>query len=179
MPGRCIGALSPNLSLLYHRNVRPMDIYLARLILEFAGATISLIFLSLFFFSIEWLDLPQDVFQVIGGWMMLTWFGFAFALVLGPLSEISETVDKLWHPAAYFMFPLSGAAFLVDSLPERAQDLILYLPMVHGVEFVREGWFGARAFAHYDMGYMALLNAVMTLLGMALLRRVSRNVIPE
>ena len=26
MPGRCIGAIAPNLSLLYHRNVRPIDI---------------------------------------------------------------------------------------------------------------------------------------------------------
>ena len=29
MPTRCIGALTPNLSLLYHRNVRPIDIYVA------------------------------------------------------------------------------------------------------------------------------------------------------
>src|SRR5512139_966706 len=36
MSGRCIGALTPNLSLLYHRNVRPMDIYAARLLLEAA-----------------------------------------------------------------------------------------------------------------------------------------------
>lgn len=179
MPGRCIGALTPNLSLLYHRNVRPMDIYLARLLLEFAGATMSLIFLSIFFYAIEWLMPPQDVLQVIGGWLMLTWFGFAFALILGPLSEMSETVDKLWHPLAYFTFPLSGAAFLVDSLPRPAQELILYLPMVHGVEFIREGWFGERARAHYDMGYMALITTVMTLIGLALLRRVSRNVIPE
>src|SRR5690348_16705535 len=34
MPSRTIGALGPNLSLLYHRNVRPIDIYLARLLLE-------------------------------------------------------------------------------------------------------------------------------------------------
>jgi ABC-2 type transport system permease protein/capsular polysaccharide transport system permease protein len=28
MPSRCINAVTPNLSLLYHRNVRPLDIYL-------------------------------------------------------------------------------------------------------------------------------------------------------
>ena len=27
MPSRCIGAMAPNLSLLYHRNVRPIDIF--------------------------------------------------------------------------------------------------------------------------------------------------------
>jgi ABC-2 type transport system permease protein/capsular polysaccharide transport system permease protein len=179
MPGRCIGALAPNLSLLYHRNVRPMDIYLARLILEAAGATMSLVFLSLFFFSMEWLEPPENLLKVAGGWIMLTWFGFALALVLGPLSEISETVEKLWHPMAYFLFPLSGAAFLVDTLPQAAQDILLYLPMVHGVEYLREGWFGSQVRAHYDMSYMAMVTAFMTLLGLALLRKVSRTVVPE
>ena len=86
-------------------------------------------------FQLHWLAQAArgNVLQVIGGWLMLTWFGFGLALVLArALSEMSETVDKLWHPMAYFTFPLSGAAFLVDSLPQKAQELILYLPMVHG-----------------------------------------------
>lgn len=179
MPSRCVGALAPNLGLMYHRNVRTIDIYLSRLLLEFAGATMSIVLLTLFFYAIEWLELPQDALQVIGGWLMLTWFGVAFALIIGALSEMSEVVEKLWHPIAYFTFPLSGAAFLVDTLPKQAQDIILFMPMVHGVEFIREGWFGARALAHYDMAYMGIVNAVMTYIGLVLVRRVSRNVIPE
>ena len=74
---------------------------------------------------------------------------------------------------------MSGAAFLVDSLPQRAQELILYLPMVHGVEYLREGWFGSRLNAHYDMTYMAAVNAALTVVGLALVRKVSAKVIPE
>ena len=123
MPSRAIGALTPNLSLLYHRNVRPIDIYLARLILEGAGATMSFVFLVLFFSFVGWLQLPEDVLQVTGGWLMLAWFGSSLALFLGALSETSETVEKLWHPAAYILFPLSGAAFLVDALPEAGPEV--------------------------------------------------------
>jgi ABC-2 type transport system permease protein/capsular polysaccharide transport system permease protein len=179
MPSRTIGALSPNLSLLYHRNVRPMDIYIARLALEGAGATMSFVFLVLFFNFIGWLDLPEDVLHVAFGWIMLAWFGAATALLLGALSETSETVEKLWHPAAYILFPLSGAAFLVNSLPEAAQRIVLILPMVHGVEYIREGYFGSRIVAHYDMGYMALCNTVLTVLGLAQMRKMSRVVVPE
>lgn len=179
MPSRCIGALTPNLSLLYHRNVRPIDIYLARLILEGAGATMSFIFLVLFFSFIGWLQLPEDVLQVAGGWLMLAWFGSSLALFLGALSETSETVEKLWHPAAYILFPLSGAAFLVDALPAAAQQYVLLLPMVHGVEYVREGYFGSQVTAHYDLTYMSLWNIGLTLLGLAQVRKVSRSVVPE
>jgi ABC-2 type transport system permease protein/capsular polysaccharide transport system permease protein len=88
-------------------------------------------------------------------------------------------VEKLWHPTAYLLFPLSGAAFLVDILPKQAQDLILYLPMVNGVEYVREGFFGSRIVAHYDMAYMALCCTVLTLLAFAEIRKISGFITPE
>lgn len=179
MPSRCINAIAPNLSLLYHRNVRPIDIYLSRLVLEAAGATMSFVFLVLFFSFIGWLDLPEDILQVATGWCMLAWFGASLALLLGALSESSEMVDKLWHPASYILFPLSGAAFLVDVLPKQAQNVVLLLPMVHGVEYIREGYFGSRIVAHYDLAYMALANVVLTLMGLAQIRKVSRVLVPE
>jgi capsular polysaccharide transport system permease protein len=179
MPARCIGALEPNSSLLYHRNVRPIDIYLSRLLLEAAGATISFVALSLFFIFIGWLDLPEDVIKVVEGWLLLGWFGAALALLMGALSEASETIEKLWHPASYLLFPLSGAAFLVEALPAEAQQYALLLPMVHGVELLREGFFGSSIHAHYDIGYMALINAVLTVLGLWQIQRVSRTVVPQ
>lgn len=179
MPNRTIKALEPNLSLLYHRNVRPMDIYIARLLLEVAGATSSFVVLTLVFNFVGWLDYPEDVLQVAAAWCMLAWFGTGLALLFGTLSETSETVEKLWHPTAYILFPLSGAAFLVDALPAPAQHYILLLPMVHGVEFLREGYFGSQIVAHYDIGYMALWNTCLTVLGLAHLRKVSRTVVPE
>jgi ABC-2 type transport system permease protein/capsular polysaccharide transport system permease protein len=179
MSGRCIGALLPNLSLLYHRNVRPMDIYAARLLLEGVGATMSFVFLVILFGFVGWLQMPEDVLQVIGGWIMLAWFGASLALLLGSLSEQSETIEKLWHPASYLLFPLSGAAFLVDVLPKQAQDAVLWLPMVHGVEYLREGYFGSRMTAHYDLSYMAICNLGLTIFGLAQLSKVSRTVVPE
>lgn len=179
MPGRCINAVGPNSSLLYHRNVRPIDIYLARLILEAAGATMSFVFLVLFFTFIGWLELPQDALKVVAAWLMLAWFGAALGLFLGALSESFESVEKLWHPASYILFPLSGAAFLVDALPQAAQKFVLLLPMVHGTEMLREGYFGSKITAHYDLGYMAILNVALTLLGLAQTRKLSRILVPE
>ena len=179
MPARCIGAIAPNLSLLYHRNVRPIDIYLSRLVLEVAGATMSFVFLVLFFSFIGWVELPEDVLKVAMGWTMLAWFGAGLALFLGGLSESSELVDKLWHPASYILFPLSGAAFLVDALPDAGQKVVLLLPMVHGIEWVREGYFGSGIIAHYDPAYIALINTILTLLGLSQVRKVSTTVVPE
>lgn len=179
MPGRCIGALLNNLSLMYHRNIKVLDIYIARLLLEFAGATISFITLALAFISIGWLKPPGDVLEIVGGWLIITWFGSSLAILLGSLSHESELVDKLWHPFSYLLFPLSGAAYMVDALPRVAQDIVLYLPMVHGVEIVREGYFGSRAHAHYDLGYVIPFCLMLSFFALMQVRRVARNVVPE
>jgi ABC-2 type transport system permease protein/capsular polysaccharide transport system permease protein len=179
MPARCIGAIEPNRSLMYHRNVRVADIFAARLLLEGGGATISFVVLSIVFMALGMIDPPENVLQVVGGWLMLAWFGVSLALLLGSLAQESELVEKLWHPASYLLFPLSGAAFLVDALPTEAQHYILYLPMVHGVEYIREGYFGSHIRAHYDLGYMALVNSALLLLATAKVRKISREIIPE
>jgi len=179
MPARCINALYPNLPLLYHRQVRILDIFIARLLLEFAGATMSFLLLGVLFHLIGWMDLPEDVLEVIGGWFILAWFGMALALFLGALSVRSELVEKLWHPLSYLTFPLSGAAFMVDALPKEAQDFVLLLPMVHGVEMVREGFFGGYAHAHFNAGYVVAIALTLTLLALLQIRVVVPEIVIE
>lgn len=179
MPSRCIAAIEANLSLLYHRNVRIMDVFLARIILEAVGTTISFVALTLLLWAIGWIEPPEDVVKIALAWLMLAWFGAGLALLLGALAWSSETVDKLWHPASYLLFPLSGAAFLVNSLPPAAQDVVLFLPMVHGAEYLREGFFGSEITARYDLAYMAACNAALTIAGLLRVRAISSEVRPE
>jgi ABC-type polysaccharide/polyol phosphate export permease len=179
MPSRCIGAITPNLALMYHRHVKVVDIFAARLLLEAAGATISFMVLGIIFSVIGWVTPPEDIGKVLFAWFMLAWFGFSLAIFMGAWSEQSEIVDKLWHPASYLLFPLSGAAYMVDALPKTAQEFVLLLPMVHGVELLREGYFGSTFKAHYSLGYMVVCCAFLNLLGLAKVREISRTVMPE
>lgn len=179
MPGRCIGALNANLSLMYHRNIRALDIYFARLMIEFSGATISFFTLSLLFITIGWLAPPEDVLKVAAGWLLIAWFGAALAIALGALSHEFELVDKLWHPASYLIFPLSGSAFLVGALPPFAQEIVLTIPMVHGVELVRDGFFGSKAQAIYDLGYIIPSSLVLSVAALMVARWVQGRVVPQ
>lgn len=179
MPGRCIGSIMPNSQLMYHRNVRIMDIFLARNTLEAVGATMSFAILSLFFCAIEWMSPPEDILVLAGAWLLTAWFGMSLAILLGALAERSEIVEKLWHPAAYLLFPLSGAAFFVDATPEAFRDIILWIPMVHCTEMVRYGYFGSKFAAHFDVQYLVTCNLILTVLGLAIERKVSRELIIE
>jgi len=177
MPARCIDAVEPNRTLLYHRNVKVIDIYLARLIIEASGATISFMTLTIIFMSIGWMKPPEDILKIIFAWILLVWFGMSLAIFLGSLSEEVEIIEKLWHPASYLFVPLSGAAFIVNGLPSQVQHLALYLPTVNGVELLREGYFGSQMVAHYDIPYMVIANAVLSLFALAQLQKIGRKAI--
>jgi ABC-type polysaccharide/polyol phosphate export permease len=178
MPGRCVAAIEPNLALLFHRQVRLIDVYAARILLEGVGATVSFVLLSVVYIGLEWMKPPEDLLKVVAAWLLLAWFGGALALVIGTAAFFSETVEKLWHPASYIVFPLSGSAFLVEVLPPAGQKVVLILPMVHGIELLREGYFGSKVHSIYNIGYMVNVTLAMTLLGLILLRLVSRRVVP-
>lgn len=179
MPSRCVLAVQPNLGLMYHRNVKVMDIYISRLALEALGAGCSFVILTIAFWAIGWMEMPEDVLQTMTGWLLLAWFGVGIAIYIGALSEQYEVVEKLWHPISYLSFPLSGAAFIVDALPHAAQRFMLWIPMVNATEYMREGFFGEAFNAHYDLPYLIVFNLVLTLFGLAEARKVGRTVTPE
>lgn len=179
MPSRSVGALEPNLALLYHRHVKAIDVFAARLLLEAGGATMSFIILSVLYISVGWVQPPQDILKVLLAWFMTAWFGMSLALLMGAVSERSELVEKLWHPASYLLFPLSGAIFMVDWLPPAGQKAILLLPMVHGVELLRDGYFGSVVRTHYNISYMATICLLLTLLAFSQERYISKRVTLE
>lgn len=172
---RCNGGVHQNRNLLYHRNVRLLDVFLTRIALEVVGATASFIALVLVFIGVEWIEPPRDLFLVCAGWLMLIWFGAALAILMGSLTAYNEVIERIWHPASYLIFPLSGAAFMVDWLHADLQRFVLMLPMVHGLEMLREGYFGGVVRPHYDAVYMASINGVLTLCGLFVLRDASRR----
>lgn len=172
---KCNSALIQNRNLMYHRNVRVIDVFLTRILLEIAGATASFTLLSLAFIGLGTIHAPNDLLKVVCGWLMLGWFGASLGLTLGTATAYSELVDRFWHPISYVLFPLSGAAFMIEWMPESARSYILLLPMVHGVEYMREGFFGDVVRTHHDLAYMATVNLVLTFTGLALMRGAQRH----
>lgn len=173
--GRCNAAIQQNLNLLFHRNVKVLDILVSRILLECAGTFASFTILTLVLLMAEQMALPEDALKVAGGMLLLAWFSGALGLFIGAAASMSELVDRIWHPLSYVMLPLSGAVFMVEWLPERAREFVLLLPMVHCLELLREGYFGRVVQTHYDLGYVTVFCLVLTFAGLFLVDVASRR----
>ena len=169
---RCIGALKSNKALLFHRQVTILDIFTARILLELIAITTALVGLSLGFYAIGWLELPEDTLQVVGGWLLLAWCAAGLGLTIGGLSEKVDVVARFWPPFSYILMAVSGVAYIVDALPPARHQMALWVPMVNAVEFIREGWFGSAMRAHYDLAYLTAFNVGLTIVGLTLVRQI-------
>lgn len=174
--GRCGNAVEPNRSLLHHRNVRVLDLFVARLLLEVAGASISFLTLATLITIAGFMPPPYDIFPMLIAWILLAWFAMSMGLIVGALSVLSDAVDRVWHVIGYLFLPISGMFFMVDWLPQRIQNLALFVPTVNCIELLRGAYFGPSIHAHYDLRYLVTVNLVLLLVGLAAVKGVAGTV---
>jgi len=174
----CAGAITANLTLLYHRNIHILDLYFARLLLNLTGTTIAFIFLMIFFILIEVMVLPKDLLLMFEGWFLLVWFAVSLGFVIGSLIEMSKFIDRMWHTVSYLMFPLSGALFMLDWMPENVREILLWIPMVHATEMIRGGYYGDIIPTYYDPFYLICINIVLLFCGLLLVKQIQQKIIP-
>ncbi|PAT36684.1 ABC transporter permease [Vandammella animalimorsus] len=173
---RCAKAIEPNRGLLYHRHVKVIDLFITRVLLELAGGTASFMLLTLIFSSLGMMSLPEDLLTVLLGWLLLGWLAFALGFIVGGLCERSDTFERIWQVINYLLFPISGAVYMVDWLAKPLQELVLWIPMVHGVEMVRHGFWGEAVTTHEDPAFFIVSNLALSLIGLALVRGSERRV---
>lgn len=176
---RAAKALEPNQGLLTHRNVKLMDVFVARIFLEWAGATAAFLILGLTFAIIGVIALPEDMGYVLAGWLLLAWFSLGLGLVVGALSARFGEFEKLWRPMNYPLFIVSGVFFMVDWLPPGVREFVLWVPMVHGNEMIRHGFFGSTVPTYGDPAYLAMVNLVVTFIGLALAGYAQRGSVEQ
>jgi capsular polysaccharide transport system permease protein len=175
MISRCIHCVRGNFSVLYHRQVRILDLYIARLILEGAGTVIAFIAGCTFFISIGLMDLPRNLILLYAGWFYAIWFCGSLAILLGAASELSSLVDKFYNPLSYLSLPISGAFYMVDWLPSAWQHYALAVPLVHFFEMIRGGYFGEAVTVHFNAAYITAVCLALTFAGLATIRVVRKR----
>ena len=176
---RAIGSINANASLLYHRNVRVLDTIFARMLLEISGATIAQIAITAIFIAIGWINPPADIFYMLLAWLLMAMFAVGLGLVICSISFHLEPFAKIWNTLSFVMMPLSGVFFFVHNLPQQIQHYVLMIPMVHGTEMFRAGYFGSSQITYQNPWFILMCNLVLLLIGLAMVDSFSKGVEPQ
>jgi capsular polysaccharide transport system permease protein len=171
--GGALRSMRTAASLLYHRRVTPLDLFIGRQGLEALGnlASVAVSFFVLFIIgSINW---PQNYALMVLGFLYTVWWSLCVALLIACLSERFEMVAHVWPPISYLYLFFSGFFFMADWLPVDLRNFALAIdPPLHCYEMVRGGMFGNWVRVYYDIPYLTGMLAILTLIGLWLLRDV-------
>lgn len=175
MINRAASTIGSNRGLLYHRQVTLPDLFYARHIIEAVACTGVMTIFTIVGIALDG-EVPDSPMKMLCALGLMTLLAQGIALVVGALTSEWEALDRLIHAMSYLMLPFSGLFFMVEWLPEWMQELVLWNPTVHIFELLRDGQFGDRYRATYDLSYVAGWILIPHLLGLTGLRLARQRI---
>ena len=168
-------AIKSNTALLHHRNLKPLDFYIARYILDAVGNTASILALLLLGIFFNLVPAPKDIPILVAGWMLFIWFAFGFGLTIGILVAQYEWIGITWRLISISLIFISGAYFYVRLIPSYLQKYALMLPWVNGAEMIKHGYFGEHIKTYEDPYYFAFWCLALSFTGISLSKIYGTN----
>lgn len=173
---RAVSAIGANKGLLFYPQIRPLDLVLARVVLEFV--TLLTVFAVIIFAASMWQGTSPriaDGLQFVIGFAAAAALGGSLGLVLMGLSVFTPAIERLYGPVLRPLFWFSGIFYTANGLPPVARDLMLYNPVLHVVEFVRSGWFVEYRSQHASILYVCGWIVSLTFVGLLIERAARRR----
>ncbi len=169
--GHSVHMYRRNASLLFHRHIHLLDIFIARHMLTMVGTVLAFFLTYLPFYLLDYVDPFYDPLLMVIGFILMTWYASGIGLIIAGLTEMSEPVERFVQPVMYITLPFTGAFYMVEWLPEKAQPYVLWSPQVHINEMFRDGMFGHLVEAQWNIWYILAWCVAFTAIGLGLLKR--------
>lgn len=176
---RCVSVFVANGSLMYHRQVKLMDLVFVRVLIEFIGTTMAWLFMGIILSAAGIFPVPHDIGLALLGWFLYFLFVLSAAFIIAPLSEMSEILEKLLPVTVYLAIPFSGTFNLASWLTPAARDVTLWSPMVNAMEMIRYGIFGNAVRPYYSVSVPLVISAICLIIGLALCSHVRKTLVVE
>jgi capsular polysaccharide transport system permease protein len=174
--GRADHVIDHSTALLYHHMIRPLDILIAKWLVEVLGCTATLIILMSVGISLGIAELPARPLYLFFAGFLISWLAFGLSLLIAAYTYDSHLLSRFVHPFSYFMMPLSGAFVTMNFLPFWAQEYMAWNPMVAIFEMARYGQFENASDKYLYWQYAMSTCAITTYWGLLAIRRLRARI---
>ena len=166
---RGMGAINANKGLFAYRQVKTVDTVFVRVFVEGLLYAILLIVFILGLALMGYDMHPQNVIGVMIAWLSVWALGLAAGMVLSVVTSIIEEVGKIVKMISLPLMILSGAFIPVQYMPHQIKEILLYNPILHGIESLRLAFFEGYWSVHgIDLFYLQQWVLGLLLVGLAL-----------
>jgi capsular polysaccharide transport system permease protein len=176
---RSVKAFSANGSLLYHRQIKVLDFILVRVAIEIIGTMMAYAFIGTVLYAMNIFPVPAHIEYLLLGFILYCLFTLALCLILAPVSEFSDALEKFIPISTYLMIPFSGTFNMMSWLSPPLRDILYWSPPANAMEMMRYGVFGDQVTPYYNFAVPLAVPLVLLPIGLTLCRRVRRTLVVE
>lgn len=169
------GAFIANEALLGFPVVKKIDTIIARWILEVITsiAVMSIVIIALHFIDeIPW---PNDPLRMGEGFIIIAGMGLGMGLINAVTISYVSSWQNIFRMIATPMLFVSGVFYTIESVPQAMRGIVLWNPVIHGVEIIRDGYYNNYRSAHIDTTYVMTVCVLLVMFGLMLERAVRRG----
>lgn len=176
--GHLMHSVPENRPLLQLPRVKPMDVYMARGILELLTEVCVSILLLMGFMFFGFNIVPLNPFGVFSAFLLIWMCGFGVGLISAVLARFFSAWPRIWGALTSILYFASGTFYIPRMMPESIRDILSWSPTLQAIEMVRVNYFIEPYPYWLDVSYLAGFAIVSMAVGL-LLERLYRNRILE
>ena len=178
LAGYLAGGIDANRALLNLPPVKPLDVLIARAILEASTYLFVGVILLTALFIEDGSDIaPDDPVQLTAALACTIAFGSGVGCINAVLRAFIRNWMTIYGLILSPVFFLSGIWYLPSQIPMPFREYILYNPLAHYIMWVRMAFYGNYHPIELDRSYAVYCSIVAAGLGLALLRVARRKIL--
>jgi capsular polysaccharide transport system permease protein len=93
--------------------------------------------------------------------------GFGVGAINAVIAKQFPSWRQIYDVSSRPLMLVSGVFFSLDMLPPGAREVVSYIPITHGLELFRSGYFSGYRSTVLDVGYLFVFGLVLCLIGLA------------
>lgn len=170
-----LNAIQANKALLFYPQVRPLDLTIARSSLEAVTlTTVFAIIMGANSVHLGALNIDSPL-SIMLGLLLASLLGASMGIFFSALSVYSNLVNRIIPLLMRPLFFISGLFFTANELPTQAREILMWNPVLHIVELVRDGWYNTYHAHYLDISYPLIWILGFAYAGLVLERLARRR----
>ena len=163
-------AVAMNKPLLNFPITKLLDIILSRAILETACAICCAALLAAILAVMGTDITPDDAPQAAFAFLSTLMLGFGVGIIGGLAATRAPGVVVAIVLLNIVLYATSGVLFMPDAIPEQFRKILIWNPLLHGVEWMREAYYSDYHSSALSKSYILYVGALFLFFGLALER---------
>ena len=156
-----------NKALLTYPLIKETDALFARMVLVSATYMVIMVLFYTVLYAMGMADKPAHPERLMQAFGAVVLLGFGFGVVNAVIASLWESWNQIEKILPRPLLFISGVFYVPSRLPPEATEILWWNPVLHLVEWVREGFYPNYNSSIFTPEYPLFLGIVLILLGLA------------